>query len=75
MATDALRKGIRGRSSSIVREPCSLTIKKTLPKGVLALQTASCVVLPCGRRGKRARHASQSEFRSLRGKLARSSGQ
>jgi len=32
-------------------------------------------VLSRGRRGKGARHASPSEFRSLRGKLARSAGQ
>ena len=32
-------------------------------------------VMSCGRRGKGARHASPSEFRSLRGKLARSASQ
>jgi hypothetical protein len=41
----------------------------------VAVRAASCVVLPCGRRGTGARHASQSEFRSLRGKLARSGSQ
>jgi hypothetical protein len=75
MATDTLRKGIGGRSNGIARDPCSLTLENTLPKGVLAIQTASILFPSCGRRGTGARHASPSEFRSLRGKLARSSGQ